>query len=77
MADRFAKIQDLPGHVKDTHTGAILSVDNAALEAYRKRKNREHEIDGKIFSIETKVDKIDNDLSEIKDILKIMMERFK
>ena len=60
---------DAEGFVKDTNSGAILSVDNAKLEAYRKQKafmeskNRDSE----------RLNRLENDLTAIKDMLQTLL----
>lgn len=60
---------DVEGLVKDPNSGAILNVDNAKLEQYRKQKqvfedrNRDKE----------RINKIENDLNEIKQMLQSLV----
>ena len=56
---------DVEGLVKDSETGAILNVDNAKLEAYRKQKRFMEERAKDNYRIQ----KVEKDLSEIKSLL--------
>lgn len=60
---------DVEGLVKDPETGAILNVDNAKLEAYRKQKRFMEE--RKIESY--RIQKVEKDLSEIKTLLQDLL----
>lgn len=60
---------DVEGLVKDPSSGAVLNVDNAKLDAYKKQKqafedrNRDKE----------RINKIENDLNEIKQLLQSLV----
>jgi len=60
---------DFDGLVKDATSGAVLSVDNEALTAYKKRKNfiRSQLEDQK------RIDRIEDDVAEIKQMLKQLL----
>lgn len=68
MRNNYIKT-DVEGLVKDPSSGAVLSVDNAKLDAYRKQKqvfedrNRDKE----------RINKIENDLNEIKQMLQSLV----
>lgn len=62
---------DVPGLVKDPNSGAILSVDNAKLDAYRKQK---------LFFAQNKTDsqrinKLEGDIIQIKEMLQQLLKR--
>lgn len=68
MRNNYIKT-DVEGLVKDPSSGAVLSVDSAKLDAYRKQKavfeerNRDKE----------RINKIENDLNEIKQMLQSLV----
>lgn len=62
---------DFEGLVKDVDSGAVLSIDNASLEAYKKRKRANEEF----VQFKEKIQKIDNDILEIKNVLKAIAEK--
>ena len=61
---------DVEGLVKDPTSGAVLNVDNAKLEAYKKRKNFFNNQN----SEKDRINKIENDLNEIKQILQSLVK---
>lgn len=58
-------LTDVEGLVKDKDSGAVLNVDNAKLEAYKKKKiyNKQFEEDRE------KLKRLESDISDIKDLL--------
>lgn len=62
---------EVDGLVKDVNSGAILNVDNAALEAYRRQKMA-------VESAKTaneRISKLENDISDIKEMLQQLLKR--
>ena len=62
---------EVDGLVKDINSGAILNVDNTALEAYRRQKLA-------IESAKTaneKISKLENDIGDIKEMLQQLLKR--
>jgi len=61
---------DVEGLVKDTKSGAILNVDNAKLNAYKKQKAfmEERHRDSE------RLNRVENDLSEIKNLLQALLK---
>ena len=70
MSNKYIKT-DVDGLVKDTHSGAILSVDYAGLSAYKKQK--------KAFEMSRnateRLDKLEGDIDEIKQMLQLLLRR--
>ena len=65
---------DVEGLVKDPESGAVLNVDNAKLDAYRKQKRFMEERSRESYRIQ----KVEKDLSEIKNLLQeLVRERNK
>jgi hypothetical protein len=70
MNNKYYKT-DVEGLVKDPQSGAVLNVDNAKLEAYRKQKatlsmNNENN---------ERINKVERDLNEIKEMLSQLIKR--
>jgi hypothetical protein len=70
MNNKYLKT-DVEGLVKDPNSGAVLNVDNAKLDAYRKQKaalklNMENN---------ERINKVEKDLSEIKEMLSQLLKR--
>lgn len=65
----FAKVKDAPGFVRgiisDKEAKPILNINNSALVAYKKTKNREIELNSAIADINT----LKTDIDEIKKLL--------
>jgi hypothetical protein len=59
------------GLYRDLSTGALLNKDNAALLAYKMRRQKEKEYE----SFKEKIKRIDDDISEIKNVLKAIAEK--
>jgi len=62
---------DVPGLMKDLTTGAILNVDNKALEAYKLQKKIFKRTEG----TQERLDKVESDISEIKNMLALLLKR--
>ena len=62
---------DVPGLVKDPNSGAILNIDNAKLEAYRKQKQffEQKKNDSE------RITKLENDIGSIKEMLQQLLKR--
>lgn len=70
MENKYLKT-DFEGLVKDPNSGAVLNVDNAKLEAYKKQKQamRKNE------QTAERIDKVEKDLREIKEMLTQLIQR--
>jgi len=60
---------NVEGLVKDTESGAIISVDNAKLEAYRKQKKFMEERN----KDSDRLNRLEQDLTDIKDMLQALL----
>jgi hypothetical protein len=63
MSNKYIKT-DVEGLVKDEYSGAILNVDNEKLKAYKKQKQAAQ-----------RLDKVENDINEIKHMLQQLLKR--
>lgn len=61
----YVKVKDHNGLVRDMSSKAILSVDTAALEEHRKKKNMMKNV----IENSHKINRIEDDISEIKQLL--------
>lgn len=66
----YVKVEGHPDLVKDTRSGALLNTDGNALQAYKKRKQT-------LQQTENRLDKLESDVGEIKDLLKELIGKFK
>ena len=69
MEDKYIKT-DVPGLVKDKVSGAILNVDNAKLQAYKRQKR----VMGNQADTKQRLDQLEGDVTEIKDMLSKLLE---
>ena len=63
---KYIKVKEKANMVRDMSTGAVLSTDNSALEAYKKAKSKM----GKIDTLEDKVEKIERKLDLLIDLMR-------
>ncbi|PNX49319.1 MAG: hypothetical protein BV459_00265 [Thermoplasmata archaeon M11B2D] len=68
--ERFAPVEGEPDLVRDVKTGAILNANNTALARAREAKSRTMKDKKRIAALEETVSKINNDMGEMKDLLK-------
>ena len=68
--DKYIKT-DVDGLVKDKKSGAILNVDNTKLSSYKKQK----EIAQKAVDSHKRIEKLENDMSDIKQMLQQLLQR--
>ena len=64
------KVQDHENLVKDTETKAVLNTDLTSLQAYRAHRNKQIQKDNDI-------ERLKEDVKEIKDILQLLVEKIK
>ena len=62
---------DVEGLVKDPESGAILNISANALEIYKKQKQNSLKAD----VANQRIDKLENDLSDIKQMLNQLLKR--
>ena len=73
----FAKVKDHDNLVRDMNSKAILNTDKLALqEYYQKREMAKKELSEKVES-KQRLDKIENEMSEIKDLLRELIGKGK
>jgi hypothetical protein len=73
----FVKVKDHENLVRDMNSKAILNTDKLALqEYYQKRELAKKELSEKTES-KQRLDKIENEMSEIKDLLRELIGRGK
>ena len=69
----FAKVKDHKGLIRDLNSKAILNVDNEALTEHRNRKN----VMKKMVDTTEKIEKLENDINQIKDMLIQLIQKNK
>ena len=58
----LTKIKEVDGYLKDENSGAVLSVDQNALDAYKRQRSQRN-------SIVSDINNIKQELGELKDML--------
>ena len=71
----YTKIEGYPDLVKDGTTGAVLSNNNSAYNAVRKRHKAKQLEKDKMLRQETDINSMREELTEIKTIMKTLMEK--
>jgi hypothetical protein len=68
----YVKIENSPDLVKDTNSGAVLNTNVQALEAYRKRREKNSKVD----NLEDEINTIKQTVNELKSLMvAILSER--
>lgn len=62
---------DREGLVKDRISGAILNVDNAKLDAYKKQKQQAEQARASV----ERIDRMENDIDQIKSMLQELLKK--
>jgi len=62
---------EVEGIVRDVSNGALLNKDNVRLEAYKKIKKKNQEME----DLKTKVNSFENELADIKSLLHKVLEK--
>lgn len=70
---RFVSVEGFPGFVRDRTTNAILNMDTFAIEEARRRKAIRKEKRNEEQTLKNKVEKIESDMEEIKELLKTLL----
>lgn len=66
-----AKIKDTPGYVRDMSNQAVLNNDNSALDAYKKKREKQRELNSTISEINT----MKQDINELKTLMQRLLEK--
>ena len=71
----YTKIEGYPDLVKDEHTGAVLSNNNNAYKAIKKRHKIKQLEKDKMQQQEIDINSMREELTEIKTMMKMLMEK--
>ena len=72
---RFAKVEGYPNLVRDKKTNAILNTDKKAIEEARERKKIHMLRKQEENEYRDKINKLESDISDIKEALKTLLNR--
>lgn len=62
---------EVEGIYRDTNNGALLNKDNSSLEAYKKLKQKNTEIE----QMKSKVSNLDQEIKDVKNLLNQILEK--
>jgi uncharacterized FlaG/YvyC family protein len=71
----YIKVKDHDGLVRDKNTGAILNINRTEIEAARERKALRQKKKQEEQELKQTVDHLQNEVSEIKDMLTKIVEK--
>jgi hypothetical protein len=67
----IAKVKDAPGLVRDVTNQAVLNTDIDALEAYRRKRSKQHELDVALSDINN----MKADIDQIKSLMLRLLDK--
>ena len=67
----IAKVKDAPGLVRDVTNQAVLNTDIDALEAYRRKRNKQQELDVALSDINN----MKSDIDQIKSLMQRLLDK--
>jgi Skp family chaperone for outer membrane proteins len=70
----FVKIQNKDGLLRDMSSGAVINTNRTDYENYLQRKNSSKELHQQIKQNSDKIEKIESDLDEIKQMLTMLIK---
>lgn len=74
---KYSKVNDNPGLLRDLSSNGILNVDDTAYNNHRRNKRLAKEKLEKEQSQETRINKLENDVSELKSGISQILEILK
>lgn len=70
----FVKIQDREGLVRDLSSGAVINTNRTDRENYLQKRNATKEFNQQIKQNTDKIEKIESDVTEIKEMLAMLIK---
>ena len=70
----FVKIQDREGLVRDLSSGAVINTNRTEYENYLQKRNATKELNQQIKQNSDKIEKIESDVTEIKEMLAMLIK---
>jgi hypothetical protein len=67
----LVKVKDAPGLVRDMSNQAVLNTDINALEAYRRKRNKQQEID----EVLSDINNMKSDIDQIKSLMQRLLDK--
>ena len=75
--DRYIKIENSTSLVRDMTSGAIINTNRAAKEAFRRKQEAQLDLQEQVKQNAEKIDKIESDISDIKQMLMLLVNKDK
>lgn len=73
----FVKIENSTSLVRDMTSGAIINTNKAAKEAFMRKQQAQKDLKEQVKSNADKIEKIESDVSEIKQMLMLLINKDK
>ena len=73
--NKFVQIKDSPTLYRDVHSKGLVNTDNRALEEYKAARKKRQKSKNAILQYENDINTLKNEVSEIKDSLKLILDR--
>ena len=70
----FVKIQNKDGLIRDLSSGAVINTNRTDLENYLQKRNATKELNHQIKQNADKIEKIESDVTEIKEMLAMLIK---
>jgi len=70
----FVKIQNKEGLVRDLSSGAVINTNRTDRENYLQKRNASKELNQQIKQNSDKIEKIESDVTEIKEMLAMLIK---
>jgi hypothetical protein len=70
----FVKIQNKDGLIRDLSSGAVINTNRTDLENYLQKRNAAKELNQQIKQNSDKIEKIESDVTEIKEMLAMLIK---
>ena len=71
----YIPVEGDPALVRDQRNGSIVNIDKTGYQAYIARRDKELSEKEKLVDLETKVESLQNDIGEIKDLLRKALDK--
>ena len=75
--DNYVKIENSTSLVRDMTSGAIINTNRAAKESFLRKQNAQNLLENQVQQNSDKIQKIESDVSEIKEMLKLLINKDK
>ena len=75
--DNYVNIENSIGLVRDMTSGAIINTNRAAKDAFRRKQQAQMDLKEQVQENAEKINKIETDISEIKQMLMLLVNKDK